>query len=239
MLTIECFIENFMNPWTKCCSFFSSQLPLKKLCSSLWEHSYEPLRPEDILSLQDFLHYRQDIFQYLWDLKKKYTLSFGPHMTLFVEHKFFVWWQVQEMLRIEKGGFDQVLEELETYNPLIPQKNTFVVTWMLEFPESQERKRLLGHLQGLHHHLHLHLEGKNLKTHESCMMSLPFHQCPYYLGGQQPSDQEEAHSVYFMETTLPALEDLHFQEAFFTCTHPTLQEKKILYGDHVNLFLRH
>ena len=60
-----------------------------------------------------------------------------------------MWLQVQEMLYIEKGGVDQVADELEAYNPLIPKGNELVATFMIEIDDPEKRKRMLSRLGGI------------------------------------------------------------------------------------------
>lgn len=211
--------------WQNFIDFFHSKEDLRPLVSSLFESWFCHLTPEDILQEEKFQQYRPQIAHYLLPLKKAYTLDLGPHMTIFLEHKIFVWWQVQEMLRIEKGGPDQIQEELDTYNPLIPQKNTSMVTWMLNFPDVHHRGSMLQKLQGIQNHLVLHLGAYHKKTHEKHCWDIPFHECPYYLGGQHPRDDEPAHTVYFMMATLPSLEDYGLENVSIECTHPLLREE--------------
>ena len=68
-----------------------------------------------------------------------------------------MWLQVQEMLYIEKGGDEQVADELEAYNPLIPQGRELCATFMIEIDDPDRRKRMLGaprrHRGDLVHHV--------------------------------------------------------------------------------------
>jgi Protein of unknown function (DUF3501) len=60
-----------------------------------------------------------------------------------------MWYQVQEMLWIEKGGAAQLPDELAAYNPLIPQGSELVATLMFEIPDEVKRARILATLGGI------------------------------------------------------------------------------------------
>ena len=63
----------------------------------------------------------------------------GPFATFYFENYDTMWLQVQEMLRIEKGGAEQIAGELEAYNPLIPQGDELIATLMLEIEDADRR----------------------------------------------------------------------------------------------------
>ncbi|MEI9885418.1 MAG: DUF3501 family protein [Rhizomicrobium sp.] len=82
--------------------------------------------------------------------KKNRRLEVGPYATLYFENYESMWLQVQEMLRIEKGGAEQVAGELEAYNPLIPQGDELIATMMIEIEDAVRRDRelrRLGHIE--------------------------------------------------------------------------------------------
>ena len=78
--------------------------------------------------------------------KKNRRIEVGPYATLYFENYNSMWLQVQEMLRIEKGGADQVAGELEAYNPLIPQGDELIATFMIEIEDADHRDRELRKL---------------------------------------------------------------------------------------------
>jgi hypothetical protein len=78
--------------------------------------------------------------------KKNRRIEVGPYATLYFENYNSMWLQVQEMLRIEKGGADQVAGELEAYNPLIPQGDELIATFMIEIEDADRRDRELRKL---------------------------------------------------------------------------------------------
>ena len=73
--------------------------------------------------------------------KKNRRMEVGPFATFYFENYKTMWLQVQEMLRIEKGGADQIEGELETYNPLIPQGDELIATLMLEIEDADRREQ--------------------------------------------------------------------------------------------------
>ena len=78
--------------------------------------------------------------------KKTRRMEVGPYATLYFENYASMWLQVQEMLRIEKGGAEQIEGELEAYNPLIPQGNELIATFMIEIEDADRRDRELRRL---------------------------------------------------------------------------------------------
>lgn len=82
--------------------------------------------------------------------KKNRRMEVGPYATLYFESYETMWLQVQEMLRIEKGGAEQLAGELEAYNPLIPQGDELIATFMIEIEDADRRDRelrRLGHIE--------------------------------------------------------------------------------------------
>jgi hypothetical protein len=82
--------------------------------------------------------------------KKDRRMEVGPYATFYFENYDSMWLQVQEMLRIEKGGAEQLAGELEAYNPLIPQGGELIATFMIEIEDADRRERelrKLGHVE--------------------------------------------------------------------------------------------
>ncbi len=78
--------------------------------------------------------------------KKNRRMEVGPYATLYFENYRSMWLQVQEMLRIEKGGAEQIAGELEAYNPLIPQGDELIATFMIEIEDADRREKELRKL---------------------------------------------------------------------------------------------
>jgi len=82
-------------------------------------------------------------------LKKPRRVEAGPFATFYFENYQTMWLQVMEMLRIEKGGAEQLPGELEVYNPLIPQGDELIATLMLEIEDVNRRNAVLLTLGGI------------------------------------------------------------------------------------------
>jgi len=82
--------------------------------------------------------------------KKNRTVQLGEHLTLIFEDELTIRYQVQEMLRIERIFEEEgIREELNAYNPLVPDGRNLKATMMLEYPDPEERSRRLGELIGV------------------------------------------------------------------------------------------
>src|SRR5580765_8057446 len=97
----------------------------------------------DILSAAEYDQQRKSLKANLIPMKKKRRIEVGPFATFYFENYATMWLQVQEMLRIEKGGAEQIPGELEAYNPLIPQGDELIATMMLEIEDGNRRHNVL------------------------------------------------------------------------------------------------
>ena len=104
---------------------------------------------EDLLSIAEYDFRRKALKQYLIPVKKLRRVEVGPFATFYFENYATMWLQVQEMLRIEKGGEEQIAGELEAYNPLIPQGDELIATLMLEIEDPNRRNTVLLTLGGI------------------------------------------------------------------------------------------
>ena len=90
-------------------------------------------------------------------VKKLRRIALGPHATLYFESYDTMLQQVQEMLFVEKGGEEQIKDELAAYNPLIPQGNELVFTLMFEIDDPMRRLAILRSLGGVEDHMFLQI----------------------------------------------------------------------------------
>ena len=92
--------------------------------------------------------------------KKDRTLALGEHVTLIFEDELTIRYQVQEMLRAERI-FEEagIQDELDAYNPLIPDGGNWKATMMIEYPEVEERQRMLARLIGIEDRVWVQVEG--------------------------------------------------------------------------------
>ena len=101
------------------------------------------IEKKDVLDLNSFDAIRKTKRAEITEIKKHRRGSVGPDATFYFESYDTMWWQIHEMLFIEKGGDEQVNDELEAYNPLIPQGDELVATLMFEIDDPARRKNLL------------------------------------------------------------------------------------------------
>jgi len=95
--------------------------------------------------------------------KKNRRLEVGPYATFYFENYDSMWLQVQEMLRIEKGGAGQIDGELEAYNPLIPQGHELIATFMIEIEDAVRRDRELKRLGHIEDSVYLEIGKERIK----------------------------------------------------------------------------
>ncbi len=117
----------------------------------------------DILSDADYRARRTALRADAIAMKKNRRIEVGPFATFYFENYRTMWLQVQEMLRIEKGGKEQIAGELEAYNPLIPQGAELIATLMLEIEDSARRDKLLRTLGNIEETAFLELGGERIK----------------------------------------------------------------------------
>lgn len=108
------------------------------------------LTREDLYSLEEYSTIRADFRAQVMAHKKDRQLAIGPNATLYFEDRLTMQYQIQEMLRIERifesAGIE---EELEAYNPLIPDGSNWKATFMIEYTDPDERKAALPRLIGI------------------------------------------------------------------------------------------
>ena len=108
------------------------------------------LKREDLMSLEEYDQARPEFRQKVMAHKKNRLVRLNENAALYFEDQLTIQYQVQEMLRIEKVFDAQgIQEELDTYNPLIPDGSNWKVTFMLEYPDVEERKKMLARLTGI------------------------------------------------------------------------------------------
>ena len=107
------------------------------------------ITPADILSAREYDQRRKALKANLIAVKKQRRIEVGPFATFYFENYATMWLQVQEMLRIEKGGEEQIAGELAAYNPLIPQGDELIATMMLEIEDGNRRNATLLTLGGI------------------------------------------------------------------------------------------
>jgi len=122
------------------------------------------ITPSDLLPLKEYEFRRASLKQNLLPVKKRRRVEVGPFATFYFENYATMWLQVQEMLRIEKGGDEQIAGELEAYNPLIPQGDELIATMMLEIEDAGRRHATLLTLGGIEERVFLEIGGEKIRA---------------------------------------------------------------------------
>lgn len=112
---------------------------------------------EDIMSLDQYEVIRKDKKQEAIERKKLTRLSVGPHATALFENWDSMWLQIQEMLRIEKGGAAQLEDELAAYDPMVPKGSELTMTMLFEIGDSERREAFLRTIGGVERHVSIQL----------------------------------------------------------------------------------
>ncbi len=116
----------------------------------------------EILNIYEYEKVREQKRREIIEIKKKRRLFLGDLVHLVFENRDTVWFQIQEMIRAERMVRDEeIQQEIDIYNELIPEKNQLSITMFIEIPDEQERKRLLPQLVGIHDHLWFHIGNKH------------------------------------------------------------------------------
>ena len=106
---------------------------------------------DDILDMSAYEKIRKKRREEIAKIKKDRRLAIGPHASFYFESYDTMWYQIHEMLRIEKGGEEQISDEIKAYNSLIPNGAEFVATVMFEIPDPKQRAQILAGLGGVEH----------------------------------------------------------------------------------------
>jgi Protein of unknown function (DUF3501) len=115
---------------------------------------------ESLLTLEAYARTREDFRARVLEHKRARTVHLGEHLTLIFEDELTLRYQIQEMLRIEKTFEDAgIQDELDSYNPLVPDGSNFKATMLIEYEDVDERKRALGKLKGIEDRVWVQAEG--------------------------------------------------------------------------------
>jgi len=111
---------------------------------------------ESLLTLEAYSRQRSEIRNRVMAHKKNRVVALGRHLTLIFEDEMTIRYQIQEMLRIEKTFDEQgIRDELDAYNPLIPDGTNLKATMMLEYEDPEERARELTRLIGIERRVYI------------------------------------------------------------------------------------
>jgi len=116
-----------------------------------------------IVPLAEYVGQRAERRKRIAEIKKNRRLEVGPFATFYFESFDTMLHQVHEMLFIEKGGAEQLVDELAAYNPLIPQGSELVATVMFEIDDPLRRARVLATLGGVEQRAFIRINGATVR----------------------------------------------------------------------------
>lgn len=184
-------------------------------------NKYSPITKVDLLSMEDFSKERTNLRRAIIEIKRKRRITVGPDVTFYFENRDTLIWQIQEMLHIEKGGAEQLEDELRAYNPLVPKGDELVATMMIEI-EDMERRRLtlqqLGHIEA---YVSLHVDGAIIpvKPEDDIERTDPF------------GKTSAVHFFHFPMTADQCARFMATESIALQITHPRYTYKTIIAGE--------
>ena len=144
------------------------------------------LKREDLFSLEEYAEQRSNIRKNVMNVKKLREVNLGEHIRLLFENYQTVQYQIQEMLRIEKiFEAEGIQDELDVYNPLIPDGSNLKATMMIEYTDVVERTKALSNLIGIEKSIYFQV-GNHQNVYAICNEDL------------ERETDEKTSSVHFM-----------------------------------------
>ena len=122
------------------------------------------IQKDDIMPLDIYTKQRKELRKNIVEFKKNRRISLGPYATFYFESYETMLAQIQEMLYIEKGGDDQLKDELTAYNPLIPNGKELIATLMFEIDNPVSRSAFLGKVGGIEEKVFMKIDGEIVKA---------------------------------------------------------------------------
>jgi hypothetical protein len=118
------------------------------------------ITPDSLLTLEAYATARGDFRAKVIAHKKHRNVPLGDHVTLIFEDELTIRYQIQEMLRIERiFEAEGIRDELDTYNPLVPDGGNWKATMLIEYPDVDERSRMLEALKGVEDRVWVQVAG--------------------------------------------------------------------------------
>ena len=116
---------------------------------------------ESLMSLEQYAKARKEFRERILAHKKNRTMQLGEHVTLVFEDELTMRYQIQEMLRVERIFEEQgIRDELDSYNPLVPDGSNWKATMLIEYPDVDERRVALAQLIGIEDRVWIGVEGQ-------------------------------------------------------------------------------
>ena len=122
------------------------------------------IEQSDLISADAYANSRKQIRKDLVEFKKNRRIALGPYATFYFESFETMLAQVQEMLYIEKGGEEQLKDELTAYNPLVPNGSELTATLMFEIDNPISRAAFLGKVGGIEEKIFMKIDGEIIKA---------------------------------------------------------------------------
>jgi len=120
----------------------------------------QKLDRNSLYSLEEYSQIRAEFRTRVLQHKKHRRLALGDHIMLHFEDSLTMQYQIQEMLRIEKiFEAEGIQDELDAYNPLIPDGSNWKATMLIEYPDVDERKAALAQFAGIEHEVWMQVGG--------------------------------------------------------------------------------
>ena len=122
------------------------------------------IQKNDIMPLDIYTKQRKELRKNIVEFKKNRRISLGPYATFYFESYETMLAQVQEMLYIEKGGDEQLEDELKAYNPLVPNGKELTATLMFEIDNPISRASFLGKVGGIEEKVFMKIDNEIIKA---------------------------------------------------------------------------
>mgnify|MGYP006092669121 FL=1 len=122
------------------------------------------IQKNDIMPLDIYTKQRKELRKNIVEFKKYRRVSLGPYATFYFESYETMLAQIQEMLYIEKGGEEQLKDELVAYNPLVPKGNELIATLMFEIDNPVSRADFLSKVGGIEEKVFMNIDGDLIKA---------------------------------------------------------------------------
>ena len=122
------------------------------------------IEKDDIMPIDVYTRDRKEIRKKIVEFKKNRRIPLGPYATFYFESFETMLAQVQEMLYIEKGGDEQLKDELAAYNPLVPNGKELTTTLMFEIDNPVSRATFLGKVGGIEEKVYMKVDGDIIKA---------------------------------------------------------------------------
>ena len=122
------------------------------------------IHKNDIMPLDIYIKQRKELRKNIVEFKKNRRISLGPYATFYFENYETMLAQVQEMIYIEKGGDEQLEDELTAYNPLIPDGEELIATLMFEIDNPVSRAAFLNKIGGIEKNIFMKVDEEIVKA---------------------------------------------------------------------------